>query len=412
MTDEPAISSSRIAIKVRHVPGAPVVSVRVWLLAGARDESIPGLALVTGRALLEGSTDRDWVAISEEAESRGIAIAGFGGVEIIGLGIDALAEDWDLALEWAAELTLQPQFPAERVDWVARQAAAELRSMGDQPEVVTGWAFLKQLYTPHPRSRPTHGSAASLARILPEHCKEFHRGALERGIVVAASGWVDEDLMASKIQELFSGVRSRESKLEMRASIEGLDDSILEVSLDSGDQAHLLMGHLSLPLNHPDVPALQIAAVGLGAGSGLTGRIPQRIREKEGLAYSVGVEVLAGAGFDPGRLVIYVGTAPTSLKQAEAAVVEELDQLIVSGLAEQEFNDARSYLIGREPFHRETARQWADLAAETEIFGIPLDDESWVIDRWRNLTNSDVSRAIRSHLDLGKLKTTRGVPRL
>ena len=378
----------RVKISVRQVSGAPVVSVRVWLLAGARDESLPGLALVTGRTLTEGSSDRDWIAISEQAESRGAAIAGFGGAEMIGLAIDALAEDWALALDWAAELSLRSRFPSERVEWTSRQAVAELRSMGDQPEVVTGWAFLKQLYAPHPRSRPLHGNADSLMRITAEDCRSFHQSALERGVIVTVAGDVDQDISRTRIRELFGGVRGLARESEAPMPIEGLKESILEVPLYTGDQAHLLMGHLSVPVSHSAVPALQIAAVVLGAGPGLTGRIPQRVREQEGLAYSVDVDFLAGAGFDPGRLAIYIGTAPTAIEKAERAITEEIDRLLSSGPTEREFSDAKSYLIGRAPFHRETARQWANLLAQAQFYGMPFDDQSWVVDRWHNLTET------------------------
>jgi zinc protease len=370
---------SRVVVKARHVPGAPVLSVRVWLRAGSREEAIPGLALVTGRALVEGSSERDWRTVLEEAESRGIGIAGFGGAEAIGIAIDALAEDWELALEWAAELSLSPQFSADRVSWCTRRAAAELQSLGDQPEIVTEWAFLKQLYSPHPRARPLHGTVTSLARITRNDCRSFHQRALGRGVIVAAAGNVDEALLRARLEELFKESRGRAGSLGNPPAVQGLAESDLEVPIDSTDQAHLFLGHLTLPLKHPAVPALQVAAVVLGAGSGLTGRIPERVREQEGLAYSVGVDLLAGAGLDSGRFVVYVGTAPTNLRQAERSVIEEIDRLASSGITDQELSDAKSYLIWRDPFHRETARQWSDLLAESE-YTAPLNPITGIVE--------------------------------
>ena len=92
------------------------------------------------------------------------------------------------------------------------------------------------------------------------------------------------------------------------------------MALPPGDQAHLYAGCLTVPRAHPDRHALDLLGVVLGSGAGLTGRLPERVREREGLAYSVQVQTLAGAGLDRGRLVVYVGTSPATLEQAERSV--------------------------------------------------------------------------------------------
>ena len=129
-----------------------------------------------------------------------------------------------------------------------------------------------------------------------------------------------------------------------------------------------------MPRRHPDYAALELLAVILGSGAGLTGRIPARIREREGLAYTAYAQTVAGSGLDPGRLVAYVGTSPATVEKAERGVVEEITRLVEDGIEDAELEEARAYLLGREPFRRETARQWADLLIEAEEYGIPLDD--------------------------------------
>ena len=62
----------------------------------------------------------------------------------------------------AHRAAVEPAFPEDRCDWLRRQTAGELGSLRDQPDVVTGWAFLEQLYAPHPLGRPIQGDAAAL----------------------------------------------------------------------------------------------------------------------------------------------------------------------------------------------------------------------------------------------------------
>ncbi|MCB1034546.1 MAG: insulinase family protein, partial [Acidobacteria bacterium] len=389
---------SALAMRVREVEGAPVVTVRVVATGGARGEDIPGLGLVTGRMLSEGSQRRSWRRIAEDAEALGMAVASSASFEGHGVTVDALADDWEQALEWAAELMLEPAFPEERCRWVLRQTAAELESLADQPEVVCSWAFQEQLYSPHPLARRLQGDPQDLERIRPEDCRRFHHRCLEAGVTVVVAGHVPAGDVEKAVERYFGALAVPRKPLPEPVAPVGLPEPRRLVRIPPGDQAHLLMGHLTVPRRHVDGPALRVLAVILGAGSGLGGRIPSRIREKEGLAYVAQTHTVAGAGLDPGRFAIYVGTSPATVERAEAAAREELDRLLEKGVTSQEVEEARSYLLGREPFRRETARQWADLAAQAALVGLPLEDADARRAALERPSRDEVAAALGRHL--------------
>lgn len=399
-----------LAVRTRRVEGAPVVTVRVVAAGGARGEEIPGQGLVAGRMLSEGSRTRDWRRIAEEAESLGMSVSSSASFEGHGVSVDALAEDWKQALDWAAELMLEPSFPEDRCDWVVRQAAAELESLADQPETLCSWAFQEQLYAPHPLSRRLQGDPESLDRITPEACRRFHQRSLAAGVAVIVAGRVPEDAVRCAVEDSFGSlaVPGRPRVEPPPPDGAGLDRR--RVQVPAGDQAHLLLGHLTVPRRHPDEPALRVLAVILGAGSGLGGRIPARIREREGLAYVAQTHTVVGAGLDPGRFAIYVGTSPATVERAEAAAREELVRLLEDGVSEEEVEEARSYLLGREPFRRETARQWADLLLEAQWYDLPLDDRRWCERRLLEVDRKTVERVARRHLKPDELRVTLGFP--
>jgi zinc protease len=403
------IEKSPLAVRVRRVEGAPVVAVRLWLQAGTRVEPVPGQALITGRMLTEGTRTRDWHRIADEAESKGMVLSSSGSFECIGVSVDALAKDWEIALDWAAEMLLEPTFPEDRCSWMARQAAAELESLMDQPDVKTAWEFLDQLYAPHPRCRSLHGSAESLLSLTPADCAEFHHHALGHGILATVAGVVDEDAVRERLRGLFSTLPETSAPYPGPPAPQGRAPR-RQIGTEAEDQAHLYIGHITLPRKHPDYAALETIAVVLGSGAGLTGRIPARIREREGLAYTTYAQTVAGSGLDPGRLVAYVGTSPSTVEKAERGVIEEITRLVEEGIEESELEEARAYLLGREPFRRETARQWSDLLAEAELYGIPLDDPDW---RTEELSSFDLETArevARRHIRPEELKVTVGVP--
>ena len=396
-------------LRCRRVEGPPVVAVRVCLPGGSRAEEVPGTALVCGRALVEGSRRRSWRRVFAEAEDRGVELGGLAGFEATGLAIDCLAGELDRALAWAAELALEPAFAADRVERLTEQAAAELAALADEPATLTSWAFLDQLYAPNPRARPLQGTIESLRRIGDADCRQFHRRSLERGPIVAVSGDLDEERTRRRIEELFGAVvGSRGAPAPPPPA--GAPDRRREVAVGSVDQAHLLAGHLTVERGHADLPALELLSVILGSGAGLSGRIPERVRELDGLAYVAGAEAAAGAGLEPGRLEIYLSTSPQRLGRAEEAVREELGRLLEEGPTDEEVRSAREYLLASEPFRFETARQWCDLMVQAELFGLPVDDLAWRRRRWRGLERSAVADAARRHLRLDRLRLTVGVP--
>ncbi|HVS02904.1 MAG TPA: pitrilysin family protein [Thermoanaerobaculia bacterium] len=396
--------------RVRRVEGVPVVAVRVWLRGGSRAESLPGQCWATGRLLTEGTARRGWRDIAAAAEARGAVLYGSGGPEAHGLAADALAEDWELALSWVAELLYDSSFLEERVRWIARQGETELRSDLDQPEVRTAWAFLEQLYAPNPRGRPLQGTPEGLARLTGRDCRDFHRRGLAAGGIVVVTGAIDEETVAQRLAALFATDAEGGAPGAAPPPATGLPQRRRTLPSGAIDQAHLYLGHLTVPRLHPDLAALELLAVILGAGAGLTGRVPERLREREGLAYSAEAAVVAGAGSEPGRLAIYAGTSPDAVERAERAAREELDRLLAEGVTEAELEEARTYLLGREPFRRETARQWADLLAEAAYWGLPFDDPQW---RRRELEAVDRRRleaVARHHLRPDELRVTVGLP--
>jgi zinc protease len=398
------------AIRVRRILGAPVVALRLALGGGARREETPGQALISGRMLAEGTHRRDWRALALAAERRGMSLAGWGALEAHGLAVDALAADWPEALDLLHELLFEPAFPEERLRWVARHAAAELEAQADQADLLTARAFVDLLYSPHPMGRPLQGSAESLAVITPAACADFHARALARGGWLVIAGEVDEVRVAHTAAERFAALRAPAADDEPPPAPPAPRPARREIRTRAHDQAHLFVGQLSVARGHPDHPALELAGVAMGAGSGLSGRIPQRIRDREGLAYAASADAVSAAGLDAGRFVAYVGTSPETLERAEDGVRAELVRLVTEGLTAEEVEEARSYLLGREPFRRETARQWAELAAYGAVLGLPLEDPAWYRERLRTLDLASVNAALRRHLDPECLSVVAGLP--
>jgi zinc protease len=228
--------------------------------------------------------------------------------------------------------------------------------------------------------------------------------------VLAVAGDVDPDQVAPAAASLFAALDEARAEPAAVPRAAGLPARRRQIRTTARDQAHLFLGHLTVWRTHTDLVPLEVASVILGSGAGLTGRIPERIREREGLAYAAGASLVSGAGLDPGRVVVHVATSVDTLARAEAAAREEIDRLLESGVTDAEFEDARTYLLRRDPFRRETPQQWADLLAQSALYGLPYDDPEWVKNGYRSLDRAAVESAVRRHLHPDRLRVTIGAP--
>jgi zinc protease len=312
-----------------------------------------------------------------------------------------------------AEILTEPTFPQERFEWLQKQAIAELESLLDQPNYKTGRAFTRQLYGEHPYGRSLHGSTEALAARTSDECVAYHRQTLSWGGVIVVTGAIDEDVILAKLERRLAGVMPAPEPRPLAPPPASEEPSEQELVCGEADQAHVFSGHLTVERRSPDLPALDLLGVVLGAGAaGNSGRLPTRIREQEGLAYAVDVATSAGAGHGPGHLMVYCGTSPEKAKHAGRAIAEELDKLLQEGIGEDELEEARSYLLGSDALRRETLRQWSELLAASVLFGLKTEDPAWVAERYKSLTKEDIEAAARRHLRPQDLRLTIGWPEI
>ena len=409
--------SGRLRLAALRVPGAGVVAARAWLRGGARIEPLPGLSLLCGRMLVEGTARRTWREIAEQAEARGVSLGAFATAEVHGITVDALADDAGLALEWLAELVLEPSFDRARFELLRDQTLGELRSLADRPEVVTGWAFRDQLYHPHPLASPSQGTSESLVRLTPDDCLRFHGDAVARGGVVAVVGDIDEQAVLADLERFFEGAAGAAVDPAAAAAAaeseppapRGRSRRRVEVATGSREQAHVYVGHFTVDRRHPDLPELRALGILLGS-DGLAGLIPNRIREQEGLAYATHVDLLAGAGTDPGALSVYLGTHADHVERGLELVRDSLVQVLERPPDAAALEACKTGMFGREPFLTETAGLWAGLLVDALLFDLPSYRRSWRLERIERLSPDGVFQAARRHLEPERMRVTVGLP--
>jgi zinc protease len=377
-------------------PGSGVVALELFVDAGLLREAKPGLAYLTGRMLEEGTVRRS-------AEEMALAIEDIGGaleVGSTGASLRVRAEDLPLAVEWLAELAIQPRFPAEALPWARRRIAAELQSDRDDPAFRADVVFRNLVYGSHPYSRDPRGTTREAARLSRDDVIDHHRRYFQpQNSFLVAAGDFDPRKLASLVKARFGGWSGSGSEPpEVARLVRSRRPRVRRVSYP-GEQVHILMGHLGITRKHPDFDALAVADHILGSGPGFTDRLSRVIRDELGLAYSVGGGMTESADVEPGMFRIYLGTGPDEADHAVAAVLEQVRLMHEGRFSDDEVDRARHYLAGSWVFDYQTVEQRAERLMELERWGLEFDEPLTWPDRISRVTARQVRKAARAQID-------------
>ena len=164
----------------------------------------------------------------------------------------------------------------------------------------------------------------------------------------------------------------------------------------------LAQQNLALRDDDPDYPALILAGYMIGGGV-MNSRLAVRIRQQDGLSYSVG----GGIGGHPidenGSFSAVAIQAPENADRVEAALREEIQRVLDAGFADGELEVAkRGYLQSRE-LARAQDRSLVSMLSQGLYFDRTLAWDSEFEERIGDLAVEDVNAAVRRHLDLNKM---------
>ena len=347
-----------MTVLVRENPVAPVVAVSLQIKAGSRFETAEtaGITNLLLRSMIRGSAKRSAVQLAEAAEEIGGSVDASGEVESAEIRGAALARHWETLLGLIAEVALEPALTAEGIEQERRLVLSQIQTRGDTPFPLSFDTVIRDLYGGHPYGWHSLGLKASVERLSREALLAHYREAFQpERMVLAVSGQVPRERVAKRAERLFSRL-ARSAGAPAPAAAGPAPAGGRRVVAWPARQAQILIGYLGPGLADPTYPAMRV--LGAVLGGGMSGRLFVEIRDKRGLAYSIGVLTPYRTG--PAFFVTYLGTARQNVAAAEAAVLEELERIRTAPVSADELARGKAYLLGNLAMDRRTnaRRAW------------------------------------------------------
>jgi predicted Zn-dependent peptidase len=122
----------------------------------------------------------------------------------------------------------------------------------------------------------------------------------------------------------------------------------------------------------------------------MSSRLFKEVRERRGLAYSVGSSV--SRHHDTGLLAIGAGVGPQNLEEAAKVILEEVFRMVAEPVAEEEMTRARDYTVGNFRLSLETTMALAHLTGESLLTEGEIEEVDEVVARLQAITAADVQR--------------------
>ncbi len=398
-----------MAVVVRENPVAPVVTASLQVRAGSRFETAEtaGITNFLVRTMIRGTARRSGTQVAETAEDIGGSLDASGEVESAEIRGEALARHWEELLGLIAEVALEPSLRGEEIERERRLVLSQIKTRAETPFSLSLDTLLRELYGSHPYAWHSLGLKSAVERLGRAQLAAHYRAVFRADrAVLAVSGQVSRERVVRAAERLFTKL-PRSGAHEVGAAPPAAPSGERRVLERPAQQAQILAGYLGPGLNDPAYPAFRVLGAVLGAGT--AGRLFAELREKRGLAYSLGALTPFRTG--PSFLVTYLGTAPENSAAAEAGLLAELEKLRRAPVSDEELARAKAYLLGSFALDRRTNARQAWHLAFFEVIGVGWDFPERYARALEAVTTADVEAVAQRHLNRPSIVVLQPPPR-
>ncbi len=362
---ERATLPNGLRIVTEAMPYVRSVSLGVWIGSGSRIERGPenGISHFAEHMVFKGTKNRSAEDIARSVDSVGGGLDAFTSKELVSFNTKVLDEHLPIALDVLADLVLNPLFRETDIEKEKSVILEEIKMEADQPEFVLHETFIGNFWKGHGLGKPILGTKETVKKFQQAMLLDYYNRVYSaKNILITAAGNLDHDDIVKLVRDKFANLQG--SSAIPRDSVPKTHAPIVLKKKESLEQVHIALGVPAYPLAHElRFPLYVLNTV---AGGGMSSRLFQNIREKQGLAYAVYSELNLFS--DTGCFTVYAGTAVETAKQVVDSVVHEFRQLKEELIGEDELQRAKDHLKGSLMLSLESTSSRMSNLARQELY--------------------------------------------
>lgn len=375
-------------------------------------EALKGLAVAAElmpQMLNRGSENMTRQQITDELNNYRAQLRVTGSPGVMSLSVQTSRENVAKVLDIVKEILKHPLFPKEELEIIREEQIAQINQQLSDP-VSLAMTTISRRISPYPPEDPRYvptmeEEAERVKAVTVEQIKDVYTRMLASTVgELTIVGDFESEQLIPAVDEFTQGWAS-EVKFERLARVsvnnqKGAHEQIL--TPDKPNAAYVAAMTIPMRDDHPDYPALSIGNFVLGS-SGLSSRLGDRLRQKEGLSYSVQSSLQPSAVDERTTFFLFAISNPDNAPKVHEAIQDELKRLLENGITTEELDAAKAGYLQEQQVQRTEDRAIVQMLEVYAFIGRDMKFVSEFEDRISKLTIEEVNAALRKHIDPNRL---------
>jgi len=370
--------------RMRHVRS---VSVGIWIGTGSREEELQetGLSHFVEHMVFKGTKNRTAEQIAKSVDSIGGGLDAFTSKELVSYNVKVLDEHLPEAFDVISDLVRNPLFEPGDIEKEKGVILEELKMEVDNPEYLIHELFSSRFWKGHALGRSILGTKQTIRSfdrdMIDRYYRQFYTPS---NILVTAAGNLSHRHLTELTDKYLGDLKPR--RLRPAQPKPRPHAPLVFQNKDSLEQVHVYVGVPSISMPSESRFACYILNAILGGG--MSSRLFQNIREKQGLAYTVFSELAMYR--DAGCMLVYAGTSQKSAGKVVASIANELHEVAATTVSAEELRRAKDHLKGSFVLGLESTSSRMNNLARQELYFKRFFSLDEMLERIEHVTAAEV----------------------
>ncbi|MBO2011819.1 M16 family metallopeptidase [Hymenobacter negativus] len=372
----------------------PVVRLQVVFRAGKIAESQPGLASLTARMLLEGTTTRTARQIADEVAFYGASLECDAGFDRSTLTLYCLTRHLPTLLPLVLDVLTNPAFPAAELEQLKTRTIQNVRVERKKTSYLASERFNELTFGVDTSYGRAFDSAAYQA-LTVEEAQAFHQTAYafsNAEIFLCGDVAAEQELVAAAFRNDTMTAPALNTVVPVAEAAPTATPD--RVAVAGSLQASIRMGRRWPSPKHPDTHRLKLLVSVLGGYFG--SRLMRNIREDKGLTYGIYASV-APREFGT-SLVIGTDVKGESAGFAVSEIEGELRQLQEELIPAEELETVKNYILGKFANELSTVFEQCDKYKNIIFLDLPADYYTQFVQQTESVSAETLRELAREYL--------------
>lgn len=358
-------------------------------------EKLPGIYCLMSRLLLQGTKNRTSEQLAQELDENAIEFSCDMKQDYLRFRFVCLNEDFAKAIEITADVIKNSTFEEFEKEKIKMQG--EITAELDSAKTKALDNYYKTLFEGHFYGHTYTTILENIDKLTKEDVIQAYQTILSTSKkVLTFVGDKDFKEANNLLNENFGDIENAKFQEKNIPTPQLNESKIVEIIKNDAQQAQIIQGWLMPTFDSADYPALILLNVILGS-AGLSSRLFLELREKKGLAYHVRSNYESNEKC--ANLSIYIATEPKNVQICLEGFKTEINKLKEIPVLEEELNNAKNNVIGKQQFVTETNAQQANLLAYYGIMELGFDFQDKIIEKIKWVNVSDIQRIAKKYFE-------------